>query len=340
MPGNNNAQVRYRILDGLFSDYKNTYDFETIFKKVNEQLKDSEVSIRQLRNDFKAIRKMLPEGVYLDATPYEGKKCYYHYSEEDFSLSKSKLTTEDVKLISSTIETLRRYRGLPNFEWIEEVISNLEFRFGIKSNSENVVAFQQNERLVGLKHLSKVIDAAVNHTPITIFYKTFKGKEVRSTLHPYHVKQYNNRWFLFGYEEETGMIANKALDRIQLILPVGITFKPNKDIDFAHFFDDIIGVTIPNEDVKKETIVLRFSEARFPYVVSKPIHRTQDTLNEKDCTITLNLKPNRELEQQIFSFGPDVEVLSPESFRNQIAEKIKDNFKKYFSVQNDCTDNV
>jgi predicted DNA-binding transcriptional regulator YafY len=340
MPGKSNALIRYQFLDGLFSDYNNKYNFETIFKMVNEHLEDDGVSERQLKNDFKAIRKMLRKGIHLDVIPYQGKKCYYRYSEPNYSLYKSQFSKEDVMLISSTIETLRRYRGLPNFEWVEEVISNLEFRFGIKSNSENVVSFDQNERLVGLNHLSKVIDATVNHTPLFIFYKTFKGKEVRSTLHPYHVKQYNNRWFLFGYEEESGKIANKALDRIQLILPADITFKPNKDIDFAHFFDDIIGVTIPNEDVKKETIVLRFSEERFPYVVSKPVHRTQDTLNEKDCTITLDLKPNRELEQQILSFGPDVEVLSPESFRNQIAKKIKENFKKYFSVQNDCTDNV
>ena len=323
MPGKSNALIRYQYLDGLFSDYNNKYNLETILKKVNEHLGDDGVSERQLKNDFRAIRKMLREGVHLDAIPYQGKKCYYRYSEENYSLYKSQFSKEDVKLISSTIDALRRYRGLPNFAWLEEIISNLEFRFGIKSNSENVVAFDQNERLVGLKYLSKVIDAAVNHTPLTIFYKTYKGKEVKSTLHPYHVKQYNNRWFLFGYEEESGKIANKALDRIQLILPSNLSFRPNKDIDFSHFFDDVIGVTIPNEDVEKETIVLRFSEARFPYVTSKPIHWSQNTLDEKDCTITLSLKPNRELEQQILSFGPDVEVLSPELLRNQIAEKIK-----------------
>lgn len=333
MPGNNNALFRYQILDRCFSDFKKIYDFDTLKDEVNNNQDDGYISDRQLRNDLKAIRKMLPEGIYLDATPYDGKKCYYRYTEQNFSLYKNQLSTDDVKIISSTIDALRRYRGLPNFAWLEEVISNLEYRFGIKSNSENVVAFEQNERLVGLNHLSKVIDAAVNHTPLIIYYKTYRGKEVKSTFHPYHVKQYNNRWFLFGYEEESGKIANKALDRIQLILPADITFKPNKDIDFAHFFDDIVGVSIPNEDVEKETIVLRFSEARFPYVTSKPLHPSQKVVKDMENTISIQVKPTRELNQLVFSFIPDVEVLSPEWYREEIKVKIEENLKKYLSVQ-------
>ena len=173
----------------------------------------------------------------------------------------------------------------------------------------------------------------MNHTPLTIFYKTYRGKEVKSTFHPYHVKQYNNRWFLFGYEEGSGKIANKALDRIQLILPADITFKPNKDIDFNHFFDDIIGVSIPNEDVQKETIVLRFTDARFPYVTSKPLHHSQKIVEDKENTISIEVKPTRELNQLVFSFMPDVEVLSPEWYREEIKSKIEENLKKYSSVQ-------
>lgn len=342
MPVNKNAQFRYQILDRCFSDYRHKYDFDDLLEKVNEHLadvrgRDSMIKERQLRDDINAIRKMLPDGINLDAMPYYDKKCYYRYSERDFSIFQNELSPEDVQKLRSTIEMLSRYRGVPNNAWLEEVISNLEYRFGIKSNSNNVVAFEQNEQLQGLEYLSDVIDAAVNHTPIIIYYKTYKGKELISTFHPYHVKQYNNRWFLFGYEEESGKIANKALDRIQRISLANVPYKPNTSIDFAHFFDDIVGVSIPYDDVKKETIRLRFTEARFPYVTSKPIHKSQIVLSEDDCTILIEVKPTRELEQQVLSFGADVEVLSPESFRNQIVEKIKENFKKYFPVQNECT---
>lgn len=345
MSVNKNAQFRYQILDRCFGDFRHKYDFDTLLEKVNVHLEDlqgadSMIGIRQLRSDINAIRKMLPDGVYLNAKPYYDKKCYYRYSKHNFSIFQNELSVDEVQKLRSTIEMLGRYRGIPNNAWLEEVISNLEYRFGIKSNNDNVVSFEQNEQLKGLEYLSEVIDAVVNHTPIIMYYKTYKGKELKSTFHPYHVKQYNNRWFLFGYEEESDKIANKALDRIQHISLANVPFRSNTTIDFAHFFDDIIGVSIPKDDVEKETIVLRFTEARFPYVTSKPMHKSQIILSEDEHTVSLEVKPTRELEQQILSFGSDVEVLSPESIRSQVGEKIKDNFKKYFPMQIDCINNA
>ena len=54
--------------------------------------------------------------------------------------------------------------------------------------------------------------------------------------------------------------------------------------------------------------------------------------------VAIDVIPNRELESLILSFGDDVEVLEPLEFREQIANKIKSNYQKYFSVQKDCID--
>ncbi len=342
MPTNKNAQLRYQVLDRCFSDFTHKYSIDDLIDKVNDVLYDlngTEVSMRQIREDIKYMRDRVTYNAPIKAYPWDGKKCYYRYEDRDFSIFNNDLSVEEVNKLRSTLDMLNNYRGIPGNSWLEEVISNLEYRFGIKSNKDNVIAFEQNEQLKGLEYLSEVIDAAVNHTPLIIYYRTYKGKEFTSTIHPYHVKQYNNRWFLFGYEEESGKIANKALDRIQRVSLANVPFKPNTSIDFGHFFDEVVGVSIPNDDVEKATIILRFTEARFPYVTSKPIHKSQTILSEDDCTISLEVKPTRELEQQILSFGSDVEVLSPKSYRAQIGSKIADNYKKYFPMQEDCTGN-
>lgn len=345
MPVNKNAQFRYQILDRCFSDFRHKYDIEELLEKVNDHLADvcgdvSMIKVRQLRDDINAIRKMLPDDVYLDALPFDGKKCYYRYSERDYSIYKNVLSADEVQELRSTIDMLGRYRGVPDNAWLEGVISNLEYRFGLKSDKENVISFEQNEQLKGLEYLSDMISAAVNHTPIIINYKTYAGKTIKSTIHPYHIKQYNNRWFLFGYEEESGKIANKALDRIQHFSLANVPFLPNTDVDFSHFFDDVVGVSIPGENVEKETIVLRFSKARFPYVISKPIHKSQKIVSNDEHTISIEVKPTRELEQQILSYGSDVEVLNPESFRRAIEEKIEKMIKNYFPMHKDCIDNI
>lgn len=340
MATNKNAQLRYQILDRCFSDFRHKYTIDELIDKVNDRLEDlygTEVGVRQIREDIKYMKDRMAFNAPIVAYPYEGKKCYYRYSDPDFSIFKNELSVEDVNNLRSTIDMLGRYRGLPSNAWLEEIISSLEYRFGIKPNSENLISFEQNDQLKGLEHLSGLIDAVINHTTLEIHYKSYRGVEFTHIIYPYYIKEYNNRWFLFGLGEETGRIENLALDRIENYAVSDKPFKKNETIDFNTYFDDVIGVTIPNDEVKVETIRLRFSGNRFPYVLSKPIHHSQVNVEGELNTIEIKVRPTRELNQIIFSFIPDVEVLSPEWYRNEIEEKIKENLEKYSSVQMLCT---
>lgn len=339
MPTNKNAQLRYQILDRCFSDFKHKYTIKDLIDKVNDALYDltgTDISVRQIRADIKYMRDRVTFDAPIKAYPMAvGKEHYYRYEDPNFTIYNNEMSIEEVNNLRSTIQMLGRYRGTPANAWLEEVISNLEYRFGIKANAENLISFEQNDKLQGLEHLSGIIDATVNHQPLKLQYRTFKGHEFETICHPYYVKQYNNRWFLLGRNEKYGTIGNYALDRIVSFRNVDIPFCKNTQINFDTYFNDVIGVTVPNADI--ETIVLRFSENRFPYVVSKPLHHSQ-VVNKEQRTVTITVKPNNELNQLIFSFIPDVEVLAPCSLREAIKDKIEENLKKYLSVQNDCTE--
>lgn len=268
MPTNKNALLRYQILDRCFSNRYRKYTIEDLVDAVNEALYDmygSEVSMRQIRDDIKYMRDRVSYNAPIEAVPFEGKRCYYRYSDPNYTIFNNELTTEEVTKLCSTINMLGRYRGGAN-RWLEEVISNLELRFGIKTNREHVVAFEQNEQLRGLEFLSELIDSAINHQPLNLLYRTYNGKETNIVIHPYHVKQYNNRWFLFGLEQTPNgdRIANRALDRIVKFSKANVPFVPNTSIDFSTRFDDVVGVTIPDDDVQKETVVLKFEPGQIP----------------------------------------------------------------------------
>lgn len=339
MPTNKNAQLRYQILDRCFSDFKHKYTIKDLIDKVNDALYDltgTDISVRQIRADIKYMRDRVTFDAPIKAYPMAvGKEHYYRYEDTNFTIYNNEMSIEEVNNLRSTIQMLGRYRGTPATVWLEEVISNLEYRFGIKANAENLISFEQNDKLQGLEHLSGIIDATVNHQPLKLQYRTFKGHEFETICHPYYVKQYNNRWFLLGRNEKYETIGNYALDRIVSFRNVDIPFCKNTQINFDTYFNDVIGVTVPKADI--ETIVLRFSENRFPYVVSKPLHHSQ-VVNKEQRTVTITVKPNNELNQLIFSFIPDVEVLAPCSLREAIKDKIEENLKKYLSVQNDCTE--
>jgi len=342
MPINKNALLRYQILDRCFSDRHRYYEIDDLVDKVNEAFEDlygTTVSLRQIRADITHMRDRVTYNAPIVAYQFEGRKCYYRYEDMNFSIFNNELSTEEVVKLRSTIDMLSRYRGIPANAWLEEVISNLEYRFGVKANSENVVAFEQNEQLKGLEFLSDLIDAAVAHQPLLILYRTYAGKEKESVLHPYHIKQYNNRWFLFGLEETShgSRIANRPLDRIVKFSRSDVKFIPNTEVDFNKHFQDVVGVTIPDESIQVEKVLMKFDKDRFPYVVSKPIHQSQSIVDEEKRLIQVEVRPNKELEALLLSFGPQVEILQPMWLRSQFTEKIKEYFKIYLSVHKDCT---
>ena len=335
MPTNKNAMLRYKVLDKCFKDFRHQYTIEDLIDKVNESFLDmngTTVSLRQIRDDIRYMRDRLSYNAPIESYPTgEGKKRYYRYSDRDFSIFNGALTNEEAGKLMTTIEMFNRYRGLPGYAWLEEVIQNLEFRFGIKPNTQNFVAFDTNEQLKGLEFLQQVIEFTIEHQPIKIKYRSYKGNEQETVMHPYHVRQYNNRWFLFGMENTKygDRIANRPLDRILNVTKADIDFVPNNNVDFNTFFNDIIGVTMPGHEVIKERVLLRFAPERLPYVISKPIHNSQNVLDPDNGIVEITLRPNKELEAQIFSYGPQVEVLEPQWLRNQIAGKIAEAMERY-----------
>jgi predicted DNA-binding transcriptional regulator YafY len=343
MPLNKNATIRYQALDKCFSDFRHRYYIDDLIDACAEALIEytghDSVSRRTVFEDITFMESEQGWSIPLERHK-DGKKVYYRYKYKDFSINNQELTADEISQLKTTILTISRYRGLPSTEWLEDVISNLEYRFGLKSHSDNVLSFEQNVGLKGIEHLSTLIDAASNKQTLSIRYKNFEGKEELWTIYPYYLKQYNNRWFLFGWNEKYDSLSNMALDRIEEIKLTDFPFRENKDIDFNTYFDDIVGVTVPNAEIERQTIRLRFDRKRFPYVVSKPLHKSQIVKNKDQYEIEIHVRPTRELDQQILSFIPDIEVIYPEWYRQQILGKITENLNKYTSGKIDCTDNV
>ena len=334
MPTNKNASIRYQALDKCFRDFQHRYYINDLMAKCEEALSDFNglggVSRRQVFEDIKYMESDAGWNIPLERWK-DGKKVYYRYENPNFTINEQPLTAEETRLLEETILTLRRFHGIPNNEWVDEVISNIECRFNLDGNKQAVVGFDQNERLKGLHYLSPIINATINRQVLHVTYKSYKeGAEEQSLIvHPYYVKQYNNRWFLMAWDSKKQYIANLALDRI---LSVEMTdaqpFIPNATINFKTYFNEVIGVTIP-EEVSKERIILRFTPLQYAYVSAKPLHSSQQVVDASRYLISIEVKPNYELDYHILSLGPDVEVLAPASYRQHIKEKLEECLKKY-----------
>ena len=333
MPQNQNATIRYKVLDRCFKDFRHRYYIDDLIDACAQALlnyngSDRGISRRTVFDDITFMESAEGWSIPLERHK-DGKKVYYRYANRDFSIFNNELSDTELSQIRTTVDVLSRYRGLPSTEWLEDVISNLEYRFGLKPHNANILSFEQNEQLKGIEYLSKVIDATSHQQTLLVKYQAYGAEPVDWTVYPYYVKQYNNRWFLFGQNKLYGSISNIPLDRICGLELSDVKFVKNETVDFDHYFDDVVGVTIPPPEIQKEHIELEFDKRRLPYILSKPIHHSQRIADYEKGIISIDVRPNKELESLILSFGPQVKVLSPESFRRQIKEKLEENIKKY-----------
>lgn len=350
MATNNHASIRYQALNKCFSNWGRKYFMEDLIRACNEALYDYTnnerysdeqnpgISRRQIFEDIKYMESRASGWeIPLDRIP-DGKKVYYRYSDKDYSINKQPITDDEMKQLRETMLFLRRFNGLPQFQWMEELVTNLEDKFNLKGTSKSVISVESNAYVKGLEYISDIFNAIISKQTLHIEYATYHKGDFTWDIHPYFIKQYNNRWFLIGLNnEDCTKITHIALDRIKNLSQSSVPYVENTLIDdFEEYFSDVVGVTIPRHGEIKR-IKMQFSKNRYPYVESKPLHETMRIVDRENCIVAIDVIPNRELESLILSYGDDVEVLEPEDFREQIANKIKANYHKYFAVQNDCT---
>lgn len=222
------------------------------------------------------------------------------------------------------MQILSRFKGMPQFEWVNELSPKLEQAFLLEHDSDTIISFDNNQYLKGIEHLGTLFHDILYKRPLCIQYKSFKSdKAAENIIHPYYLKQYNNRWFLFGLHHDRQKITNLALDRIVEISKSEIPFIPNTVCDFNTYFEDIIGVT-RHENVEVQKIVLAFDKQTAPYISSKPLHESQKTGSkcEEELRISIEVIPNYELESLVLSFGDRVKVWEPEDFRGLIGGRL------------------
>ena len=187
-----NAYIRYKVLDRCFRDSRRHYYMEDLVEACNEVLYNydgSSVSERTIREDIHFMQRQAGGGVPLERK-MDGHRAYYMYSDRNFSIQNLPMSQSEAEMLSDTIQMLSRFKGLPNHEWLEATIAQMK----------SYVSFSQNEDLRGLNYFSRLYEAIASHQVVSLQYHKFTGEAWERLVHPYQLRQYNNRWFLVGWE--------------------------------------------------------------------------------------------------------------------------------------------
>ncbi len=342
MATNKNAQTRFRTLDRCLGNWSRRYYIDDLVEACNEALylynghgkKEDGVRKRQVQEDLKFMESEEGYRMTIDAIR-DGHRVYYRYHHRNDSISERPFNQEEQNIVSDALMLLKRFEGVPQFEWLMDIDKKLYSTSQLGKDVRSVVSFQHNPYLKGMDkdYYKQIFDAIVNKQALKICYHPF-GKEAKVlVVSPYHLKQYNNRWFLIGKQSNYDGLTNYAIDRIDGIKELGRKkFEPlNEEFNFDEFFEDVIGVSV--EDVPVDNVLIYANEKAFNYIYTKPLHESQVVRGERAedgrRIVTLQVKDNYELRALLRSFGSQIEVNKPASLRQEMKEDADELSKMY-----------
>jgi predicted DNA-binding transcriptional regulator YafY len=318
------AYIRYRIIDRMLVNRK-----EATLRDLQLEIEDSlgkSVSDRTIKRDIEAMRHDT-ELNFNAPIEYDRRDRVYYYGVKGYSINKLPLAEEDMNALFFARCILEQFSNSDILAGVEGAVQKIADHLRIRekttaSELSDYVDFENVPGMAGSEYLGPLLNYIRQKQVIHLTYKAyFSRKATPHVFHPYLLKEYYNRWYVFGYEEYWDALRIYGLDRITGIKPeTGKKFK-QPSISPKEYFRNIIGVT-RFEDTEPEKIRLKFSKQQAPYVLSQPLHESQVVEETTDdyTIISLNVHTSPELEILLLGWGTEVEILEPAQLRKNIAD--------------------
>jgi predicted DNA-binding transcriptional regulator YafY len=333
MPINKNAFTRYRVIDStlrlhkfvktktLIEIFQDRYDLNVGATTINKDIRD-------MVNDSRL-------GFYAPIEKCSKEKAYSYPDNVDEIFPGIELQEDELNALIFYTKTLSHYKDIGIFKnftnAIDKVVDAVKIEESQKKTSNRITIQPENfPKFRGSNLIPEIISGFDTHFKFNFDYKKHNSEEVKNhTLTPILLKEYDHLWYLIGKIEGKSYVTIFALDRI---LNFKLTnFKCDEIIDFnaEKYFNHAFGIAVPEGDV--ENIVLEFDSWRGKYLISSPIHKSQQLLKEEKGKLifTFKLIPFHELYSKILSYGSSVRVLEPESLRLKIKEILNNTLKNY-----------
>lgn len=268
-------------------------------------------------------------------------KAYKYTGKVDDPLSEERKAVVQ-KSVEDYVAFCKASAGILPASWFSSFFENTQILLDTNRESkdgEKFICSGAEQDLTNIDLLPVFYKAITNKQVLRFSYQRFGQEAFELTFHPQFLKEYNGRWFVFGdADREPFKAYNVPLDRIvSNITEVNdIDYIPAKKGFYRDFFKDIIGVT-HEKGSKVENVVIRTkTEYQHGLILTKPLHHSQKETfpfgeHEDGCygEITLTIEPNRELRGKILAYGQYLEVLRPQSLREQVVDILKKQMLQY-----------
>ncbi len=294
---------------------------------------------------FKSVERLSLILSYVNAHSYPSKEAIMAYLEDKDFFPTERTFQRDLKTFRDLCFIVVKYNRLHNGYYIDEDsqhdfenwmhvfelfnTARLINETLVKSSSNiDYIDFDRVRLNIDTNLMKNLLQAILNRNVIQFKHQSFwNGKNRPMEIMPHLLKQYQNRWYVFGCFED-GTFRSFGIDRMTDLVVLEQSFKP-KMMNPKSQFDNLIGLVYENEIV--EEVILSYDPFQGNYIKTLPLHSSQKILidNDQELRIAIRVIPNYELEEQILKQGERVTVLEPLWLREQIQERIQKAFTNY-----------
>lgn len=218
MPANKNALIRYKTIDNCLRNRYRRWTLDDLVEACSEALYDMEgirkgVSVRTVQGDIQMMRSD-KLGYNAPIEVYDHK--YYRYADPKYSIMDMPMSQNDYEVMQEAVDMLRQLEDFEQFSEMSDVVSRLQDKLAIsQSNRKPIIHFDSVPNLKGLRLLNPLYNYITHKQTLSIMYHSFNAKKpVKFILCPYLLKEFRNRWFLFGSKASDLVLFNLPLDRI------------------------------------------------------------------------------------------------------------------------------
>ena len=265
---------------------------------------------------------------------YNTSERAYYYPENVAEIFPSlDLHEDEINALKFYAKTMQQYKDFDVFKdftnAIDKVVDAVNIKYTkSKTNSKIIIQPENHPKFKGSELIPQIMSGFNKNKKFQFDYlKHISDEHKNYTVTPILLKEYDGLWYLITQVGDN--IRMFALDRIFNFNITNTECEGINDFDPEKYFDHAFGIGVSDGDV--EEVILEFDAWRGKYLISSPIHKSQEFIEETSEKILLKFKvvPYHELHAKILSYGNHVRVIAPESLRLKIKELLEETLKKY-----------
>ena len=333
MPTNKDALIRYRVINRCLIEFKYV-SREKLIRACEEALYISPIGERTINQDLHDMRMDERLG-YFAPICFDRRTSAYYYDDPDYSIDKIPINNDELNALSFATGMLQQFKEVDILKTFSSAVTKISDTINIKrmqqqTNVADFVQFETVSYYKGSEYLEFLISAIAGKEVINMQHKRFDADTTtQHIIHPYYLKEYRNRWYLIGMDNELKEIRTYGLDRIEeLSINNNVNYN-EKPKDAQMFFSNTIGISEPQN--KPEEIILKFTDNTGKYLLTQPLHSSQKLIKQDkdEITISLFVVPNYEVLTFILGWGHRVKVIAPDSLQKRIKEELNNTMGLY-----------